>query len=100
EFDGALLVVTHDRYLLDRIVDRTIELHRGAVHSYEGGYETYLEAKAERMAVEARTEQNRQNFLRGELDWLRRQPKARSTKQKARIERAEAAKGQLAPRQE
>jgi len=92
EFDGALLVVTHDRYLLDRIVDRTLELHRGAVHSYDGGYETYLEAKAERMALEARTEQNRQNFLRGELEWLRRQPKARTTKQKARIQRAEAAK--------
>lgn len=92
EFTGALLVVTHDRYLLDRIVDRTLELNRGAVHSYDGGYETYLEAKAERMALEARTEQNRQNFLRGELEWLRRQPKARTTKQKARIQRAEAAK--------
>jgi len=92
EFKGALLVVTHDRYLLDRIVDRTLELHRGVVHSYEGGYETYLEAKAERLALEARTEQNRQNFLRGELEWLRRQPKARTTKQKARIQRAEAAK--------
>lgn len=92
EFEGALLVVTHDRYLLDRIVDRTLELHRGTVHSYDGGYETYLEAKAERMALEARTEQNRQNFLRGELEWLRRQPKARTTKQKARIQRAEAAK--------
>jgi ABC transport system ATP-binding/permease protein len=92
EFDGALLVVTHDRYLLDRIVDRTLELHRGVVHSYDGGYETYLEAKAERLALEARTEQNRQNFLRGELEWLRRQPKARTTKQKARIQRAEAAK--------
>ena len=92
EFPGALLVVTHDRYLLDRIADRTIELHRGKVHSFEGGYEAYLEAKAERLALEARTEQNRQNFLRGELEWLRRQPKARSTKQKARIQRAESAK--------
>lgn len=92
EFKGALLVVTHDRYLLDRIVDRTLELHRGIVHSYDGGYEMYLEAKAERLALEARTEQNRQNFLRGELEWLRRQPKARTTKQKARIQRAESAK--------
>ncbi len=92
EFPGALLVVTHDRYLLDRIADRTLELHRGKVHSFEGGYESYLEAKAERLALEARTEQNRQNFLRGELEWLRRQPKARSTKQKARIHRAESAK--------
>ncbi len=92
EFKGALLIVTHDRYLLDRVVDRTMELHRGKVYSYEGGYEAYLEAKAERLAMEARTEQNRQNLLRTELEWLRRQPKARSTKQKARIQRAEAAK--------
>jgi ABC transport system ATP-binding/permease protein len=92
EFPGALLLVTHDRYLLDRVVDRTIEIHRGKVYSYEGGYEEYLEAKAERLAIEARTEQNRQNLLRTELEWLRRQPKARTGKQKARIQRAEAAR--------
>src|SRR6185437_12757244 len=100
EHPGALLLITHDRYLLDRVATRTLEVAEGAVHSYDGGYQDYLEAKAERMAHEMRTEANRQNFLRRELEWLRRQPKARTTKQKARIERAEAAKGQAAPKQE
>ena len=90
-FEGALLVITHDRYFLDRVVNRTWELDRGQLMVYEGGWEAYLTAKAERQAVEARTEANRQNFLRTELEWLRRQPKARGTKQKARISRAETA---------
>lgn len=98
DFTGALLMVTHDRYLLDRVVDRTLELARGKLYSYEGGYEAYLEAKAERLALEARTEENRQNFLRTELEWLRRQPKARTGKQKARIGRAEAARDTAAPK--
>jgi len=93
EYPGALLLITHDRYLLDRVATRTLELDQGILYSYEGGYEEYLEAKAERLAHEARTEQNRQNFLRTELEWLRRQPKARTGKQKARIQRAETAIG-------
>ncbi len=92
DFRGAVLFVTHDRWLLDRLADRTIEVERGALHAYEGGYADYLEGKAERLALAERTERNRQNFLRTELEWLRRQPKARGTKQKARIQRAEAAK--------
>jgi len=100
DFPGALLLVTHDRYLLDRVVERTLELARGKLYSYEGGYEAYLEAKAERLLLEARTEQNRQNLLRTELEWLRRQPKARSTKQKARIQRAESAKESAPPPKE
>jgi ATP-binding cassette subfamily F protein uup len=100
EFPGALLLVTHDRYLLDRVAERTLELDRGKVWSYDGGYGEYLEAKAERLAHEARTEQNRQNFLRREIEWLRRQPKARTTKQKARIERAEDAIAIRAPQAE
>ena len=100
EHPGALLLITHDRYLLDRVAERTLEVDQGLVYSYDGGYMDYLEAKAERLAHEARTEGNRQNFLRTELEWLRRQPKARSTKQKARIDRAEAAKGQAAPKVE
>ena len=98
EFPGALLLITHDRYLLDRVAQRTLELDQGSLYDYEGGYEEYLEAKAERQAHEARTEGNRQNFLRTELEWLRRQPKARSTKQKARIGRAEAAKSAPPPK--
>ena len=100
EHPGALLLITHDRYLLDRVVTRTLELADGQLYSYEGGYEDYLEAKAERLAHEARTEGNRQNFLRRELEWLRRQPKARTGKQKARIQRAEAAKGAPPPKAE
>ena len=92
QFRGAVLFVTHDRWLLDRIADRTVEVDRGQVYAYEGGYASYLQAKAERFAIAERTESNRQNFLRTELEWLRRQPKARGTKQKARIERAETAK--------
>ena len=91
DYQGALLLITHDRYLLDRVATRTLELAQGQLYSYDGGYELYLEQKAEREAQRQRTEQNRQNFLRKELEWLRRQPKARATKQKARVERAEVA---------
>src|SRR5688572_13366020 len=89
-FRGALVLVTHDRYLLDRVVQRTVEVEGGTVHDYEGGWGRYLEAKAEREAHEERTEANRRNYLRRELEWLRRSPKARTTKQKARIDRIEA----------
>ncbi len=97
QFHGALLLITHDRYILDRVVTRTLEIDRGKLHSYDGGFATYLEAKAERQALLQRTESNRQNFLRRELEWLRRQPKARSTKQKARIDRAHTEIGKAPP---
>jgi ATP-binding cassette subfamily F protein uup len=100
EYRGAILFVTHDRYFLDRIVTRTIELSRGLLHAYDGGYRDYLEAKAERAEHEARAEQNRRNFVRRELEWLRRTPAARTGKQKARIDRAEAAIAQRAPEKE
>ncbi len=90
EFKGALVLVTHDRQLLDAVVDRTLEIEAGEVHSYDGGWLRYLEAKAERAAIAERTEANRRNFLRRELEWLRRSPPARTTKQKARIDRAQA----------
>ncbi|HEX3773004.1 MAG TPA: ABC-F family ATP-binding cassette domain-containing protein [Polyangiaceae bacterium] len=99
-YKNAILLITHDRYLLDRVAERTVEVANGEVYAYDGGYERYLEQKAERMAHAERTEQNRQNFLRKELEWLSRQPKARTTKQKARIERAESAKAVTAPRGE
>jgi ATP-binding cassette subfamily F protein uup len=98
DFRGAVLLVTHDRWLLDRVADRTIEVDGGQVYAYDGGYADYLAAKAERLALVERTERNRQNFLRTELEWLRRQPKARTGKQKARIQRAEAARDVAAPR--
>ncbi len=91
-YRGALVLVTHDRYLLDAVCTRTLEIDRARLYDYEGGWSAYLEAKAERLAHEERTEKNRQNFLRRELEWLRRSPKARTTKQKARVERAEGAR--------
>ncbi|WP_437278278.1 ABC-F family ATP-binding cassette domain-containing protein [Sorangium sp. So ce375] len=100
EHPGALLLITHDRYLLDRVAERTLEIDKGKVYSYDGGYEEYLEQKADRLALEARTESNRQNFLRTELEWLRRQPKARTGKQKARIQRAETTKSAPPPKAE
>ena len=99
-FRGALLLITHDRYVLDRVATRTLELDDGKLTSYAGGYETYLVARAERLAHADRAERNRQNFLRRELEWLRRQPKARGTKQKARTERGQQAIDQSAPRRE
>ncbi len=90
-YTGAILFVTHDRYFLDRIVTRTLELAHGELHSYDGGYEAYLTAKAERAEHEARSEHNRKQFVKSELEWLRRTPSARTGKQKARIQRAETA---------
>lgn len=91
QFRGALLLVTHDRYVLENVALRTLELDRGRLFSYKGGWSAYLQAKAERIAQEARSEANRQNFLRTELEWLRRSPSARRTKSKSRAQRAEAA---------
>jgi len=88
-YRGALLLVTHDRYFLDRVTNRIFELHRGKLFVYEGNYSVFLEKKADREEQEASSEAKRQNLLRRELEWLRRGAKARSTKQKARIERAE-----------
>jgi ATP-binding cassette subfamily F protein uup len=87
---GAVLLITHDRAVLDRVAQRTLELDGGAIYEYPGGWERYLEAKAERLAHQARREANRQNQLRRELEWLRRSPKARTTKSQARVDRVEA----------
>lgn len=86
---GALLMVTHDRYFLDRVVNRIFELDRGKLYSYPGNYSRYLELKAERDEQEEASERKRQNSLRNELAWIRRGAKARTTKQKARIDRFE-----------
>ncbi|MFO0737257.1 MAG: ABC-F family ATP-binding cassette domain-containing protein [Labilithrix sp.] len=97
ELGGAVLFVTHDRYLLDHVASRVFDLEDGKVTEYTkrndavGAFEDFLEQKAERFAHAERVESNRQNFLRKEIEWLRRGPKARSTKQKARIQRAETA---------
>lgn len=86
---GALLMVTHDRYFLDRVTNRIIELDRRELVSYPGNYRRYLELSAERQAQLTAAESKRQNLLRRELEWLRRGAQARSTKQKARKQRVE-----------
>ncbi len=86
-YTGAFLVVTHDRYFLDRITTSIVEVQNGKMFSYEGNYTEYLLAKAERQTAEEKQEQSRQNFLRRELDWVRRGPKARTTKSKSRLDR-------------
>ena len=84
---SALLMVTHDRYFLDRVATKIFELDNGKLYIYEGNYSAYLEAKALRVQTEAVQEERRQNLLRRELAWIRRGALARSTKQQARIDR-------------
>jgi ABC transport system ATP-binding/permease protein len=93
-FRGAVVLITHDRYFLDAVVDRIVEVERGQLTTFAGGYGDYLEQKAVLLAHEERVEQNRQNILRREREWLARGPKARGTKQKARIQRALALEAQ------
>ncbi len=89
-FGGALVLITHDRYFLDRVTRRIVEVERGEARSYAGNYATYLKIKAEEDASEAASDVKFKGALRRELAWLRQGPKARSTKQKARIQRIEA----------
>ena len=84
---GALLMVTHDRYFLDRVVTRTIELDKGQLYEYTGNYSDFLEQKANRREAQTAIEAKRQNLYRRELAWIRRGARARTTKQKARIQR-------------
>lgn len=82
-----LVLVTHDRYLLERVVDRIVEIDGGDLHNYAGGYSDYLEGRAERLSAEGRLEATRMTLLRRETAWIRRGPPARTTKSKARIQR-------------
>ncbi|WP_041243724.1 ABC-F family ATP-binding cassette domain-containing protein [Gloeobacter kilaueensis] len=93
-FRGALLLVTHDRYFLDQVTQRILELDRGELFSYTGNYSYYLEKKALAEESAASSQRKHRGVLRRELEWLRRGPKARSTKQKARIERVLALQNQ------
>lgn len=85
----ALIMVTHDRYFLDRIVNRIVEVDKGKIYSYKGGYADFLEQKTLREEIEQAGERKRQSILRVELEWLKRGARARSTKQKAHIQRIE-----------
>ncbi len=95
ERKGGLLMVTHDRYFLDRVVDRIFELNRGNLYSYDGNYSLFLEKKAEREELEQSVAAKRKNLYRQELAWIRRGAKARSTKQQARIDRFEKLQSQM-----
>ena len=100
EYAGAVLMITHDRYFLDNVVEWILELDRGTYYPYEGNYSTYLEKKAKRMEQESREESGKQKALARELEWIRQTPSARQTKSKARIrkfEELQEAQGNRAP---
>lgn len=99
-YTGACLFVTHDRYFLDRIANRIVEIRRGQCDSYQGNYTEYLLSRAERDMADARNEHKRQRFLKRELEWVRRGPKARTTKAKDRMDRYFEIADQAPPEEE
>ena len=96
-FRGALVMVTHDRYFLDSVTNKIIELDKGKIYSYDEKYSGFLQRKAEREESVRASERKRQSILRKEIEWISRGARARSTKQKAHIQRYEALKNQKAP---
>ena len=94
---GSLIMVTHDRYFLDSVSNRIVEIDKGKIYSYDTNYSGFLELKAQREEMEAATERKRQSIFRVELEWVKRGARARSTKQKARLERYEEMKNQHGP---
>ncbi|MEY8532470.1 ABC-F family ATP-binding cassette domain-containing protein [Blautia pseudococcoides] len=100
EYKGVILMVTHDRYFLDKVSNRILEISRGNMYSYDANYSRFLELKAEREEMELASERKRQSVLRMELEWAKRGCRARSTKQRARLERLEALKNGKAPVQD
>lgn len=97
KFSGGILLVTHDRYFLERVADRTAELSFGKLYLYEGGYSAYLEGRARREEMEAASERKRQSTLRRELQWVLQGPCARGTKSRERLERYEKLKAAQPP---
>ena len=96
-FRGALLMITHDRYFLDSVAGRIVELDKGKLYSYQANYEGFLSLKAERMEMAEASERKRQAILRNEIAWMQRGARARSTKQKAHIQRYEELRDQKGP---
>lgn len=96
-FKGVVLMVTHDRYFLDRVTNKILEISHGKLYAYETNYSGFLERKAEREEMELASERKRQSVLRMELEWAKRGCRARTTKQRARLERLEALKNGTAP---
>ena len=100
KWKGALIMVTHDRYFLDSVTNRIIEIDKGAIYSYQTNYSGFLELKTQRQEMEEASERKRQSILRVELEWIRRGARARSTKQKAHIQRYEELRDRQAPVQD
>ncbi len=96
-FKGAVIMVTHDRYFLDRVTNKILEISHGKLYAYEAHYSKFLEMKAEREEMELASERKRRSVLRMELEWAKRGCRARTTKQRARLERLEALKNGMAP---
>ena len=96
-YRGTVVMVTHDRYFLDRVTNRILEISHGKMYGYDAAYTGFLELKAAREEMELASERKRQSILRMELEWAKRGCRARSTKQKARLERLEALKNGSAP---
>ena len=100
KYKGVVVMVTHDRYFLDKVTNKILEISRGKLYAYEANYSQFLELKAQREEMELASERKRQSVLRMELEWAKRGCRARTTKQKARLERLEVLKGKNAPVQE
>ena len=100
KYKGVIIMVTHDRYFLDKVSNRILEISHGKIYSYEANYSAFLELKAEREEMELASERKRQSILRIELEWAKRGCRARTTKQRARLERLEALKNGKAPIQD
>lgn len=96
-FRGVIIMVTHDRYFLDKVTNKILEISHGQLYSYEANYSKFLEMKAQREEMEMASERKRQSVLRMELEWAKRGCRARSTKQRARLDRLEALKSGMAP---
>lgn len=99
-YKGALLLVTHDRYFLERTVNKIVELRHGRFREYSGNYQAYLEKKATELALEERMQDKQDKLYQAELAWMRKGAKARTTKQQARIERFDQLKEDIAARQD
>ena len=100
KYKGVVIMVTHDRYFLDKVTNKILEISRGKLYGYEANYSQFLELKAQREEMEIASERKRQGVLRMELEWAKRGCRARTTKQRARLERLEVLKGKKAPTQE
>ncbi len=97
KYTGAILMVTHDRYFLDRVANKIVEIDNGSLYSYEANYSKFLELKAQREEMEIASDRKRRSFLKRELEWMQRGARARSTKSKARIDRFNELSGMEGP---